>query len=101
MKTMLIFLVLVAGMINSPLWAGKEISQAQIREQVRQGKLLSLESILQMYPEKQYGKLLDLEAEREHGTVIYELKFLREDGRIVELEIDASDGRLLELEVEN
>ncbi len=101
MKTMLIFLVLVAGMINSHLWAGEEISQAQIREQVRQGKLLSLESILQMYPEEQYGKLLDLEAEREHGTVIYELKFLREDGRIVELEIDASDGRLLELEVEN
>jgi uncharacterized membrane protein YkoI len=81
--------------------AGKDISQNEIREMVRRGELLSLESILALYPEKQYGKLLDLEAERDRGTVIYELKTLRSDGRVTELKIDARDGSLLELEIED
>ena len=101
MKMMSLFLVLVVGMTSTLLQAGDDISQNEIRELVKQGKLLPLESILLLYPEKQYGKLLDLEAEREHGTVIYELEFLRPDGRIIELEIDASNGLLLEQEIEN
>ncbi len=101
MKTMFIFLVLAVGMTSSILLASEDISQAEIRELVKQGKLLPLDSIMLLYPEKNYGKLLDLEAEREHESVIYELKFLRVDGRIVELEIDASNGQLLEQEIEN
>lgn len=101
MKTMFIFLVLAVGMTSTLLRAGEDIGQNEIRELVRQGKLMSLESIMLLYPEEQYGKLLDLEAEREHGTVVYELKFLRPDGRIVELEIDAVNGLLLEQEIEN
>jgi uncharacterized membrane protein YkoI len=101
MKMMSLFLVLVVGMTSTLLQAGEDISQNEIRELVKQGKLLPLESILLLYPEKQYGKLLDLEAEREHGSVIYELKFLRTDGRIIELQIDASNGLLLEQEIEN
>lgn len=101
MKITFIFLVLVVGMTSTLLRAGEDISQNKIRELVRQGKLMSLESIMLLYPEKQYGKLLDLEVEREHGAVIYELKFLRADGRIIELEIDAANGLLLEQEIEN
>ena len=101
MKMMSLFLVLVVGMTSTLLQAGEDISQNEIRELVKQGKLLPLESILLLYPEKQYGKLLDLEAEREHGRVIYELEFLRADGRIIELEIDASNGLLLKQEVDN
>lgn len=101
MKMTFIFLVLVAGTISHQLLASDDISQAEIRELVRQGKLMSLEAIMSLYPEKQYGKLLDLEAEREHGVVIYELEFLRNDGRVIELEIDARDGRLLAQEIED
>ena len=101
MKMMSLFLVLVVGTTSTLLRAGKDISQNEIRELVKQGQLLSLESIMSLYPEKQYGKLLDLEAEREHGSVIYELEFLRADGKIIELEIDASNGLLLEQEIKN
>ncbi len=100
MKIMSIFLVLVVGMISTFLQAGEELSQHEIRKLVKQGKLLPLETIMALYPEKQYGKLLDLEVEREYGKIIYELEFLRADGRIIELEIDASNGHLLEQEVE-
>lgn len=101
MKMMSLFLVLVVGTISTLLQAGEDISQNEIRELVKQGKLMPLESIMLLYPEKKYGKLLDLEAEREHGTIIYELKFLRADGRVLELEIDASSGLLLKQEIEN
>jgi len=101
MKITSIFLALAVGMTNSLVLADDDISQDEIRELVKQGKLMSLESILLQYPEQEYGKLLDLEAERHQGSVIYELEFLRADGRIIELEIDASNGELLELEIEN
>ncbi len=101
MKMMSLFLVLAVGMISTPARAGEDISQDEIRAMVKRGELLSLESIMLLYPEKLYGKLLDLDAEREHGTVIYELEFLRADGRIIELEIDAGSGLLLDQEIEN
>ncbi len=101
MKTMSLFLGLAIGMTSNLLQAGGDISQNEIRELVKQGKLWSLESIMALYPEKQYGKLLDLEVEREGGTIVYELEFLQADGKIVELEIDASNGDLLEQEIEN
>ena len=38
------------------------------------------------------GKLLDLEVEKEHGRIIYELEFLDPQGRVREYEVDAETG---------
>jgi len=101
MKTMWLFPVLVAGTINYQVMASEELGQAEIRELVRQGEILPLETILKRFPSNEYGKLLDLEVEREHGTVVYEIEFLRADGRIVEVEVDARNGTILEQEIED
>lgn len=101
MKTMWLLLALAAGTISAPLRASDDLSQGDIRALVEQGKILSLETILSRYPEKTYGKLLDVEAERERGRVIYELEFLQVDGRVIELEIDAVDGRLIKQEFDD
>ena len=101
MKTMWLFPALVAGTISYQAVANEELGQAEIRELVRQGEILPLETILARFPAKEYGKLLDLEVEREHGTVVYEFEFLRTDGRIVEIEVDAKNGRILEEEIED
>ena len=101
MKTTWLFLALVAGTISCQVMASEALGQAEIRELVRQGEILPLETILERFPPDEYGRLLDLEVEREHGAVIYEFEFLRADGRIVEIEVDASDGRILQQEVEN
>ena len=101
MKTMWLFPALVAGTISSQLMASEELGQAEIRELVRQGEILPLETILVQFPPKEYGKLLDLEVEREHGTVVYEIEFLRSDGRIVEIEVDARNGKILEQEIDD
>lgn len=101
MKMMLLFPALVAGTISYQAAASEELDQAEIRELVRQGEIMPLERILLQFPAKEYGKLLDLEVEREHGIVIYEFEFLRTDGRIVEVEVDARNGAILEQEIEN
>ena len=100
MKTIYIFLVLVAGTISLPVQAGDELSTGQIRNLVKQGEILSLESILKKHPQYLSGRLLDLEAEVEHGQIIYELEFLMPNGDVIELEIDAASGEILEQEVE-
>ena len=101
MKTMWLFPALVAGTINYQVMASEELGQAEIRDLVRQGQILPLETILERFPAAEFGKLLDLEVEREHGIVIYEIEFLRADGRIVEIEVDASNGKILKQEIED
>jgi uncharacterized membrane protein YkoI len=98
---MWLFPALVAGTISYPVAASEELGQAEIRELVRQGEILPLETILARFPSKEYGKLLDLEVEREHGTVVYEIEFLRSDGRIVEIEVDARNGAIREQEIDD
>lgn len=99
MKIMLLSLVLVAG-ISPTLYAG-DIDREQILYLVNQGKIQSLETILQQYPEDKYGKLLDLEVDRKHDHILYELVFLHRNGTVIELKIDAADGRLLKSEVKD
>jgi uncharacterized membrane protein YkoI len=67
---------------------------------MEEDKIIPLQSILTRYPEEEYGRLLDLEAERDDGMVVYELEFLQPNGRVLEIKVDASNGRLLEKEYE-
>jgi uncharacterized membrane protein YkoI len=90
---------LVAGSISCSVAASAELDQAEIRELVRQGEILPLETILAQFSPAQYGKLLDLEVEREHDKVVYKFEFLRADGLIFDIEVDASNGMILEQEV--
>lgn len=101
MKIMWLFLVWVVGTISLNAYADSEFSSSQIRNMVKQGKILSLETILKNYPQDTSGRLLDLEVESEHGQIIYELEFLKKNGDVVELKIDAATGNIIEQEVEH
>ena len=100
MKTVSLFLVLVAGTISGFAGAGDAEEWKGLRRLVEQGHVLPLEDILARYPEAVYGQLLDIEVEREHGRIVYELEFLRDDGRVLEVEVDAGNGELLEQEID-
>ena len=101
MKTMWLFLALVAGTISGQVRASEELEQAEIRRLVSAGKVLPLEALLARFPPEEYGKLLDLEVERERDVIVYELEFLLGDGRIVEIEVDARTGEILGREIED
>jgi len=101
MKMMFLLLALAAGTISFSVAASEDADHAEIRDLVKKGQILPLESIMLQFPEKQYGKLLDLEVEREHGTIVYEFEFLRSDGLIVQIEVDARNGKILRQEIED
>ncbi len=93
-------LALPIGMISLIVEADDDFSRSEIRQLVNEGRILSLESILNLYPEQEHGDLLDLEVEKEHGKIVYELEFLLDNGRVLEMEIDARNGQLLKKEFE-
>ncbi len=68
------------------------------REALRDGRVLPLETIVAKVARDFPGDILDVEFEEEHGRVIYEVKTITKDGRILELEYDAATGALLETE---
>ena len=101
MKMMYLFLGLVVGTISfNVLGDDDDFNAQQIRQMVEQGQILSLEAILEIHKSLIEGKLLDLSVATEHGKIIYELEFLKQNGNVVELVIDARTGNLLELEIE-
>ncbi len=103
MKTMFIFLVLVVGMTNVlPLMADpRNDLSTQVLQWVKDGRVKSLDTIMDKYKKRINGRLLDVEVEKENGRIIYELKVMRDDAVIVEIKIDASTGEWLEEEIEN
>jgi uncharacterized membrane protein YkoI len=56
-----------------------------------------LENVRQSYP----GKILEVELEKEHGRLIYEVEILSKDGVVTEVYIDARTGKFLFAKEEN
>jgi len=59
------------------------------------GEILPLESILKKIRLTFPGKILEIELEKEHGQIAYEIEILGEDGVVREIYINAKTGKLL------
>ncbi|WP_428036482.1 PepSY domain-containing protein [Amphritea sp.] len=97
MKILFAFLVMSVGVINQAC-AGTDISDAQVREWVAAGKIMSFVDIMAVNESRLNGRLLDLEIEQEHGKIVYEVEVLRENGEVREFHIDAASGIVLKEE---
>jgi uncharacterized membrane protein YkoI len=65
------------------------------RSALREGRVLPLEEIMARANAEFPGEVLDVDFEEEHGRVIYEIKKITDEGRIVKLKYDAATGALL------
>ncbi len=102
MKTLCLFLVLAAGTINPALVnADRDPDSETVRRWVEQGRVLPLEELLARHGERIAGRLLDVEVEREHGRIVYELEVIGDDGRVREIYLDAASGEWLDEELED
>lgn len=101
MKMMSLFLAMVVGTISFNVLTGENYNAEQIIKLVKQGEIPPLEAILKKYQSMAQGRLLGLEVEREHGLIVYELEFLKENGEVHKLDINAADGRLIKQEVDD
>ena len=100
MRIVCVFLAMAVGTTSFAVRADDD-DLGLIRQWVDEGRILSLQDLLDMHRERFTGRLLDLEIERKGNVLIYEMEFLRPDGRVIEYKLDAQSGRLLEQEVED
>ena len=64
------------------------------------GNIISLSELLQR-PELAGQRIIEAELEDEHGSLVYELELLGNDGRVYERYYDAVTGELLKQEQED
>ncbi len=81
--------------------ADDKLDYREARELRQQGKILSLQEILQQVEKDYPGQVIETELEHEHGSYIYELEILTDNDRVIELEVDAASGKILKTEEED
>ncbi len=67
----------------------------EARDAVEHGQALSLRRILPLALRAVPGEVLEVELEREHGTLVYEIDILARNGRVRTVVLDARTGELL------
>jgi hypothetical protein len=60
------------------------------------GRAKPLSELLPTIEKELGGQVIDVELEHCHGQIVYEVKVLRPDGRLVEAEVDALTGKRIE-----
>lgn len=102
MKILFLFLALTVGAISPAVArADRDPDSATVREWVEQGRVLPLEELLARHRDRITGRILDLEVEREHGRIVYELEVVDDRGRVHEIYLDAQSGEWLGEELED
>ncbi len=101
MKIGLLFLVMAVGTTSTWVWAGRDIKPEAVRDWVESGKILSFEEIFQLNKSYLSGKILDLEVEKQHGRIVYEIEQLKENGEVSEVYIDAVTGQFIKEKAED
>jgi len=102
MKILFLLLALVVGTTSMvPARADRDPDSDTVRQWVEEGRILSLDELLERHSERLGGRLLDLEVEREDGRIVYELEMMDDDGRVREIYLDAGSGEWLSEEFED
>ncbi|SOD92418.1 PepSY domain-containing protein [Caenispirillum bisanense] len=76
--------------------ARRDHDHDRARRALQAGDVLPLADLLARTGVEDDGRLLEVELENEHGRLIYELKILTPEGRVIEQVFDAGTGALLE-----
>jgi uncharacterized membrane protein YkoI len=88
-----ILFALLLSIACLPAWAGEGHDRA--RKAVEEGLILPLKDILARAEAAYPGRLIETELEDEDGIMVYEIKMLTKDGRLMKLHYDARTGALL------
>ena len=65
------------------------------------GEIMALDDILKIIKQTYPGKLLEVELEKEHKKIVYEVEILGTDGIVREIYIDAKTGKLISIKVDD
>ena len=73
-----------------PVYAGED--QDRARRAVEEGRILPLSQIVSRVEHEHSGQLIEAELEDEGGAMVYEIKMLTAEGRLVKLFYGARTG---------
>lgn len=73
----------------------------EAREALEHGEALPLSRILPLALQAVPGEVLEVELEREHGRLAYEIEILARSGRVRKVTLDARTGAVLGVEDEH
>ena len=73
----------------------------EAREAVERGEALPLSEILAIVRRVEPGEVIEVELERDHGRLEYEIEVLTPRGRVRKVTLDARTGAILENEDED
>jgi uncharacterized membrane protein YkoI len=65
------------------------------RRALEAGEIMPLSQILDRVERDYPGRVVEIELDRDDGRWIYEIKMLRDGGRLLKLKVDARDARVL------
>lgn len=71
------------------------------RRALEAGDILPLATLLERSGVEASGRLIEVELERKRGRLVYELKVLTPQGRVIEHYVDARSGQILKTETED
>ncbi|MEG3619329.1 PepSY domain-containing protein [Magnetovibrio sp. PR-2] len=77
---------------------GDKLDQERAREAVLKGEIEPLAKALKVVDKEFGGEVIEVELEDEYGGLIYEIKVLQKDGRVLEVELDAKTLKILDVE---
>jgi uncharacterized membrane protein YkoI len=88
------------GLLLGPAAIGEDGDAERARQGVREGRFVSLTSILEWIEARYFGHALEVELEpEEHDEPpTYEIEWLTPQNHVLEFEFDARTGELLEIE---
>lgn len=89
----LLMAALAAAAAGGPAAASDDHERA--RRAVEEGRILPLRDILARAQADHAGQVLEVELEDERGVLVYEIKILSADGRVMKLYYDARTGALM------
>ena len=98
----------ISIVIASLLWSIASLSRAddddvdmdEVMKSVRSGAAMPLAEIRARISNRLDGDIVRVAVKREDGHLVYEVRVLKADGKLVEVEVDAASGRILEIENE-
>ncbi|MDW5378917.1 peptidase [Halomonas sp. HP20-15] len=90
--------LLLAALLGLPLAAPGDDGWRELHEEVRQGRLVSLPSVLDWLQAHYVGQVLEVELERDDDATRYDVEMIGPQGQLVEFEFDAASGKLLDVD---
>ena len=77
---------------------GKHAQHEEVLKYRGSEAILPFDRILKMVRKRIKGEIIETEFEIEDEVPVYEIKYIRNDGRVMELYVDARSGRILKEE---